>query len=125
MRNSIESEISEYKRDMDFIEELNRRTKKHLEESLKLESEARELRAILEGRLPDKSMSASVNKVAKKELLSQPEASQYLKVSNSYLTYDRRTRRRIPFIKIGKLVRYDKDDLDRFIEQQSTVKHRK
>lgn len=45
------------------------------------------------------------------------QAAQYLGVSESYLEGDRIGRKRIPFIRIGRAVRYDPQDLAAFRER--------
>ena len=51
----------------------------------------------------------------KRPLLDDEGGAEYLGVTTRYLQHDRSTRRKIPFIKIGHLVRYDPNDLDAFI----------
>jgi excisionase family DNA binding protein len=54
------------------------------------------------------------------ELLSSYEASTYLGVSPGTLEVWRCTKRyAIPFIKVGRLVRYRKSALDNFLQQQT------
>jgi hypothetical protein len=50
-----------------------------------------------------------------KALLTPAGAAKRLAVTLRNLQHDRSTSRKIPFIKIGHLVRYDPDDLDAFI----------
>ncbi|OQX03566.1 MAG: hypothetical protein BWK73_39130 [Thiothrix lacustris] len=53
------------------------------------------------------------------EPLRTPEqAAQYLNVSERQLQLDRTTKRLIPYIKVGRLVRYSKADLDAYIQSQ-------
>lgn len=53
-----------------------------------------------------------------RRIVKQPEAAEYLGVSQSLLEQDRWRRGNIPFFKIGGCVRYDLDSLDRYIDQQ-------
>jgi excisionase family DNA binding protein len=55
--------------------------------------------------------------MAEKRLLTIKEASEYLGISVNAL-YCRVYRRQIPFVKIGKILRFDKIDLDKWIEKQ-------
>ena len=48
-------------------------------------------------------------------LLTTPEAARVLGVSNAFLERDRWAGARIPFIKIGRAVRYRQSDLDAYI----------
>jgi excisionase family DNA binding protein len=107
--------------DVDYIDELSARAQRHLEESLRLEASARKLLDDLRAKGIWKPKRQSVNKVDNKELMSPDEASNYLRVSKSYLSHDRRTKRIIPYIKLGKLIRYNKHDLDKFIERNSSI----
>jgi excisionase family DNA binding protein len=53
-------------------------------------------------------------------LLNTSQAAEYLGTSPATLTTWRCTRAtRIPFVKIGRSVRYRRRDLDRFIDQQT------
>ncbi|MEY2341647.1 helix-turn-helix domain-containing protein [Acidithiobacillus sp. IBUN Pt1247-S3] len=49
-------------------------------------------------------------------LLTTSEAAVMLGISQSWLEKDRSLYGRVPFIKIGRRVRYDKDDIERFIK---------
>jgi len=49
-------------------------------------------------------------------LLSIKEAADYLGVSTSFL-YQKRITARIPFIRIGRSIKFDIKDLDRYIEE--------
>ena len=56
----------------------------------------------------------------KAELLTNDEASVYLGVSPGTLEVWRCTKRyKIPFIKVGRLVKYRKSALDNFLENQT------
>ncbi|EEF79834.1 helix-turn-helix transcriptional regulator [Methylophaga thiooxydans] len=56
------------------------------------------------------------------KLLSTSQAAEYLGVSKAFLERDRWAGARIPFIKIGsRAVRYRKNDLDDYINQQVRV----
>jgi len=52
-------------------------------------------------------------------LLTAEQVAKYLNVTVEYLEYDRSYHRRIPYIKIGKFVRYKKSDIDKHIEQNT------
>lgn len=52
-------------------------------------------------------------------LCDQDQAASYLTVSTHFLAADRQRKREIPFIKIGRLVRYRKSDLDTYLEKQT------
>ncbi|OFC38308.1 helix-turn-helix domain-containing protein [Acidithiobacillus caldus] len=54
-------------------------------------------------------------------LLTTREAAAYLRLSVSWLNHDRVCQGRIPFIRIGRLIRYRKADLDEFI--RSSQRH--
>ena len=59
------------------------------------------------------------------ELLSSHQASIYIGVSPSTMEVWRCTKRyQIPFIKIGRLVRYRKSELDSFLDQQTVDEKR-
>jgi len=49
-------------------------------------------------------------------LFTSKDTSNYLHVTERFLQHDRTHKRTIPFLKINNLVRYDKKDLDAFIE---------
>jgi excisionase family DNA binding protein len=52
--------------------------------------------------------------------LKTPEqAAAYLAISERQLQLDRVTKRSIPFVKVGRLVRYKQSDLDAFIAAQT------
>ena len=53
------------------------------------------------------------------EIMTTDDAAAYLSVSKRKLQLDRVTKRAIPFIKIGRLVRYRKTDLDLYITAQT------
>ena len=50
-------------------------------------------------------------------LLTTKDAANILQVTPRFLQHDRTHKRTIPYIKINKLVRYDKSDLQEFIER--------
>lgn len=50
-------------------------------------------------------------------LLDPDGAAKKLNVSTRFLQLDRVTKRRIPFVKVGRFVRYRMDDLDTYIER--------
>ena len=55
-----------------------------------------------------------------KELLSDKEASRYLRVADGTLAVWRSTGRyKIPFIKVGRSVRYRQSDLDEFLNSNT------
>jgi len=56
-------------------------------------------------------------KMVKKRLLIVKEASEYLGITENAL-YCMVYRRQIPFVKIGKRLKFDKIDLDKWIEKQ-------
>jgi excisionase family DNA binding protein len=57
---------------------------------------------------------------ARTELFSRAEAAAYLGVAKQTLAIWKCTKRyNLPFIKIGKLVKYKKSDLDQFIADNS------
>ena len=52
--------------------------------------------------------------------LKTPEqAAAYLAISERQLQLDRVTKRAIPFVKVGRLVRYKQSDIDAFIKAQT------
>jgi excisionase family DNA binding protein len=52
--------------------------------------------------------------------LKTPEqAAAYLAISERQLQLDRVTKRSIPFVKVGRLVRYKQSDLDAFVTAQT------
>lgn len=53
------------------------------------------------------------------EIMTTDDAAAYLSVNKRKLQLDRVTKRNIPFIKIGRLVRYSKADLDAYITAQT------
>jgi len=55
--------------------------------------------------------------MGEKRLFTIKEASEYLGISVNAL-YCRVCRKQIPFVKIGKLLRFDKKDIDNWIEKQ-------
>jgi excisionase family DNA binding protein len=59
-------------------------------------------------------------KIVKKRLLIVKEASEYLGITENAL-YCMVYRRQIPFVKIGKRLRFDKIDLDKWIEKQKIL----
>lgn len=53
-------------------------------------------------------------------LLSRPQAATYLGVKPNTLAVWQSTKRyRIPYIKVGRLVKYHKADLDAFLQQRT------
>lgn len=52
-------------------------------------------------------------------LMTPDNAAAYLAINKRQLQLDRVTKRQIPFIKIGRLVRYRKADLDAYITAQT------
>jgi putative molybdopterin biosynthesis protein len=58
--------------------------------------------------------------MAEKRLLTIKEASEYLGITENAL-YCMVYRRQIPFVKIGKRLRFDKIDLDKWIEKQKIL----
>jgi excisionase family DNA binding protein len=65
-------------------------------------------------------LDSSVGMVGREGLLTVREAAQYLAVSVSTL-YGWVWRRRIPFVKIGRALRFDPQDLAAFIEANKHV----
>jgi len=53
------------------------------------------------------------------EIMTTDDAAAYLSVNKRKLQLDRVSKRAIPFIKIGRLVRYRKADLDAYISAQT------
>lgn len=51
-----------------------------------------------------------------KNIFNSQQAAKKLHVSTRFLQHDRVTKRRIPFIKIGRFVRYREEDLEKFLE---------
>ena len=52
-------------------------------------------------------------------LMTPEQTAAYLNISERQLQLDRTTKRNIPFVKIGRLVRYRKADLDAYISAQT------
>ncbi len=52
-------------------------------------------------------------------LMTPDDAATYLAINVRQLQLDRTTKRNIPFVKIGRLVRYSKADLDAYIAAQT------
>lgn len=50
-------------------------------------------------------------------LLDTREAAAYLGVSTSWVEKDRLSKARIPFVRIGRAVRYRPEDIDAFVEK--------
>ena len=48
-------------------------------------------------------------------ILDSEQAAKKLNVSARFLQHDRVTKRRIPYVKIGRFVRYREEDLDKFL----------
>jgi excisionase family DNA binding protein len=61
-------------------------------------------------------MDSPVNATRPTQLVNVNEAAQFLAVSPSTL-YGWVWQRRIPFVKVGRAVRFDMADLERFISQ--------
>ncbi len=61
--------------------------------------------------------------------LTELEAAAYIRMSRSFLAQSRMTGKRTnrtnapDFIKVGRTVRYLKDDLDRWLESQQKLEH--
>jgi excisionase family DNA binding protein len=53
------------------------------------------------------------------EIMTTDDAAAYLSVNKRKLQLDRTTKRAIPYIKVGRLVRYSKADLDAYIAAQT------
>lgn len=53
------------------------------------------------------------------KLLDEKEAAELIHMSIHFLRRDRITRRLVPFVRIGRSVRYLEEDLDRFIRENS------
>ena len=53
-----------------------------------------------------------------KKLINVKEASKYLNVNESGIRYAVFTKK-IPFVKIGRLVRFNTNDLDKYIEKNT------
>ena len=60
-----------------------------------------------------------MNTQAENTLKTPEQAAAYLAISERQLQLDRTTKRNIPFVKIGRLVRYRKADLDAYISAQT------
>lgn len=52
-------------------------------------------------------------------LMTPDDTAVYMAISKRQLQLDRTTKRNIPFVKIGRLVRYRKADLDAYISAQT------
>lgn len=52
-------------------------------------------------------------------LLNQQEAAKYLAVTEHFLAADRQRKRIVPFVKIGRLVRYQKSAIDAYLASQT------
>ena len=52
-------------------------------------------------------------------LLTREQAAKYLTITEYQLDADRQRKRLIPFVKVGRLVRYRKSDLDAYLTQQT------
>ncbi|WNB74561.1 helix-turn-helix domain-containing protein [Methylomonas koyamae] len=65
-------------------------------------------------------MSASTTNPPKDEILGNSDAAEYIGVTPRTLEVWRCTKRyQIPFIKVGRLVKYRKSALDAFLESQT------
>ena len=56
---------------------------------------------------------------ANNTLMTPDDTAAYMAISKRQLQLDRTTKRNIPFVKIGRLVRYRKADLDAYISAQT------
>jgi len=52
-------------------------------------------------------------------LMTPDDTAAYMAISKRQLQLDRTTKRSIPFVKVGRLVRYRKADLDTYISAQT------
>ena len=52
-------------------------------------------------------------------LMTPDQAAEYLAISTRQLQLDRLTKRAIPFIKVGRLVRYRQADLVEYVNRQT------
>ena len=52
-------------------------------------------------------------------LMTRTQAAEYLAITEYQLDADRQRKREIPYIKIGRLVRYRKSGLDNYLNQQT------
>ena len=57
--------------------------------------------------------------MAQTNLMTPDQAGEYLAITTRQLQLDRLTKRSIPYIKVGRLVRYNKADLDAYITRQT------
>lgn len=64
-------------------------------------------------------MSTDTSPEAIERLLSSDEAEALLSVHHGFLAKDRVGKARIPFVKIGRSVKYKPSDLRRFIERST------
>ena len=72
----------------------------------------------------DKKDSSSVVPASNNygDLLTRKQASEYLGVKETTLAIWKTNKRyKLPVVKVGRLVRYKKSDLDEFIEKRSTL----
>lgn len=53
-----------------------------------------------------------------RELMNVEELSNYLNVNISWI-YERTSKKKLPFIKVGKYVRFNKDQIDQWLESQT------
>lgn len=54
----------------------------------------------------------------KHRVLTTTQAAEFLNVSRSFLDKDRINQKSIPFMRIGRKIAYDINDLEAFMEQQ-------
>lgn len=55
-----------------------------------------------------------------RRLLTVSEAAQYTGLS-VYTLYTMTSQRRIPFVKVGRLTKFDREQLDKWIKQQTVM----
>lgn len=51
------------------------------------------------------------------ELLTVKEAAKFLRVSSSFLYHDKLVKKEIPFVQIGRKIRYEKSALENIVKQ--------
>lgn len=59
--------------------------------------------------------------MSKIKLMTTSEAAKYLKVSRSFLDKDRCYEKNIPFLRIGRKILYDKNDLNNYIKSEKDI----
>lgn len=62
----------------------------------------------------------SIRPAIERRLLNIQEAAQYTGLSKHTL-YTMTSERRIPFVKVGRLTRFDRETLDKWIKQQTVM----